>query len=288
MSTVCRFLVKFASLILGTLHCFDRVIFKGHLTLTAATELERFVDYVLKVRRSEFMRTLAPQWSDRLVAHAQDVARKAQRTYLYRTGSFKKEQWAESVIREQRLEDGLVGILCTLETCNSFALVPGERRPRFVSRPRQQRVLYYYFLDPQLGLIHVRLQTWAPFTLQVYVNGHDWLAQQLLRLRIGFVQQHNAFLQIDDFAAAQRQADRFAQLDWPKILTRYGRLVNPLLARELQGYKLRWAVDQAEFATDLLFENTSTLSGLYRKLLQFAALTFTPQGHPGWRRRGRR
>jgi hypothetical protein len=277
MSTVCRFLVKFASLILGTLHCFDRVIFKGHLALAAPSELERFVDWVLKVRRSHFMQTLAPQWSDRLVTHAQDMARQAQRTYLYRTGSFKKDQWAEQLIRDQRLEEGLVGILCTLETCNSFALVPGEGRPRFVSKPRQQRVLYYYFLDPQLGLIHVRLQTWAPFTLQVYVNGHDWLAQQLLRLRIGFVQQHNAFTQIDDFAQAQRQADRFAKLDWAKILTRYGRRVNPLLSKELQRYKLRWVVDQAEFATDLLFENASALSGLYRKLLQFAALTFTPK-----------
>lgn len=277
MSTFCRFLVKFASLILGTLQCFDRVIFKGHLAMAAPSELERFVDWILKVRRSHFMNTIAPQWSDRLVAHARDFALKAQRTYLYRTGSFKKDQWAEQLIREQRLEEGLVGILCTLETCNSFALIPGEGRPRFVSKPRQQRVLYYYFLDPQLGLIHVRLQTWAPFTLQVYVNGHDWLAQQLLRLRIGFVQQHNAFTQIDDFAQAQRQADRFAKLDWAKILTRYGRLVNPLLTKELNRYTLRWVVDQAEFATDLLFANASALSGLYRKLLQFAALTFTPK-----------
>ena len=113
--------------------------------------------------------------------------------------------------------------------------MPGDKRPRFVSEPRQQRVLYYYFLDPQLGLIHVRLQTWAPFTLQVYVNGHDWLAQQMVRLGLGFVQQHNAFTQLDDPAKAQRQADRFAQLDWTKILDRYGRLVNPLLA---QGTRL--------------------------------------------------
>jgi hypothetical protein len=36
--------------------------------------------------------------------------------------------------------------------------------------------LYFYFLDRQLGLIHVKLQTWFPFPLQVYVNGHEWLA----------------------------------------------------------------------------------------------------------------
>src|SRR4029077_7394902 len=180
-------------------------------------------------------------------------------------------------IRIASLVHGLAGILCTQETCNSFKLVPGDRRPRFVSCPRAQRVLYYYFLDPQLGLIHVRLQTWAPFTLQVYVNGHDWLAQQMARLGLGFVQKHNAFTQLDEPAKAQRQADRFARLDWTKILGRYGRLVNPLLGQELARHRVRWVVDQAEFATDLLFPSPGVLTGLYHKLLQFATLTFTPK-----------
>jgi len=277
MSIVCRFLVKFSSLIVCTLHCFDRVIFKGHLAMAAPSELERFVDYVLRVRRCQFINVLAPQFSESLVEHAQRFAQKRGRTYLYRTGSFKKDQWAEHLLREQRIEGGLVGILCTQETCNSFTLVPGDKRPRFISKPRQQRVLYYYFLDPQLGLIHVRLQTWAPFTLQVYVNGHDWLAQQMVRLGMGFVLKHNAFTQLDDPAKAQRQADRFAKLDWSKILKRYGQLVNPLLRKELSCYRVHWVVDQAEFATDLVFQNPSALSGLYQQLLQFAALTFTPK-----------
>jgi hypothetical protein len=277
MNTVWQFLTKFASLIVGTLHCFDRVIFKGHLAVAAPKELERFVDYVLKVRRCHFMNKIAPEWSERLVEHAKRFADKAGRTFLYRTGSFKKDKWAEQLLREQRIESGLVGVLCTLETCNSFALVPGDKRPRFISKPRQQRVLYYYFLDPQLGLIHVRLQTWAPFTLQVYVNGHDWLAQQMVRLEMGFVQKHNAFTQIDDFAKAQRQADRFAKLDWPKILNRYAHQVNPLLRKELARYRPRWVVDQAEFATDLLFKSPAALTGLYQKLLQFATVTFTPK-----------
>lgn len=277
MDTVCRFLTKFASLIVCTLHCFDRVIFKGHLALASPRELERFVDYLLKVRRSHFMKVLAPAYSDRLVEHAQRLAKKAGRTYLYRTGSFRKDHWAEQLIREQRIESGLVGVLCTQETCNSFKLVPGDNRPYFISSPRGQRVLYYYFLDPQLGLIHVRLQTWAPFTLQVYVNGHDWLAQQMVRLRLGFVQKHNAFTQLDEPAKAQRQADRFARLDWTKVLGRYGRLVNPLLDHDLACYRVRWVVDQAEFASDLLFTSPGVLTGLYQKLIAFATLTFTPK-----------
>ena len=40
-------------------------------------------------------------------------------------------------------------------------------------------MLYYSYNDPEFGLMHVRIQTWFPLTIQVYVNGHDWLARQL-------------------------------------------------------------------------------------------------------------
>lgn len=67
MSTVWSFLVKFASLIVWKLDCFDRVIFEGHLAMASVKELERFVDYGLRVRGSEFIEGIAPQWSERLV-----------------------------------------------------------------------------------------------------------------------------------------------------------------------------------------------------------------------------
>src|SRR3954449_12772221 len=282
MKTLSRFVAKFTSLIVAVLSCFDRVLFKGHLALAAPHELERFVDCTLKVRRSDFMKTLAPQYSDRLVAHAQDWAQKEGRTYVYRTGQFRKDEWAQNLIRDQGISEGLVGILCTQETCPCFALVPGPQRPQFVSRNRQQRVLSYYSLDPQFGLIHVRLQTRLPFTVQVYVNGHEWLAQQMVQKKLGFVQQHNAFTQLDDPAQAQRLSDRFARLDWPKILDRWARQVNPLLQELFPGYSLHWVVDQAEYATDLVFKSRAALAGLYRALLDYAVRTFTPKNILGF------
>jgi len=64
-------------------------------------------------------------------------------------------------------------------SCPSFKLAYGKDRPSFVSRKVPQRVLYHYFIDRDLGLMHVRMQTWAPFTCQVYVNGHEYVARQL-------------------------------------------------------------------------------------------------------------
>ena len=96
MKTLSRFVVKFTSSIVALLSCFDRVIFKGHLALSAPCKLEYFVDCVLKVRRSDFMKTLAPQYSNRLVVHARNCAAKAGRTYAYHTGQFRKDEWAST------------------------------------------------------------------------------------------------------------------------------------------------------------------------------------------------
>src|SRR5256885_8826233 len=42
---------------------------------------------------------------------------------------------------------------------------------------RQCLQLYYYFRDRELGLIHVKLQSWFPFQMQIYLNGHERTAR---------------------------------------------------------------------------------------------------------------
>jgi hypothetical protein len=277
MKPVCSFVAKFATLISWVLSCFDRVIFKGHLPISRATEFERFVDYVVKIRRTDFLRVLAPKWSDRLVEHAKGFAQKCGRPWEYHPGDVDKDAWAKEQLARSPVQHGLVGVLCVMEACRTFKLAPGQDRPGFVSRKVPQRVLYYYFVDKELGLMHVRLQTWAPFTCQVYANGHDYVARQLKKQGITFEQVDNAFVQLADPAAAQRCADRFAKLPWPKILERYARRVNPLLHAELQGLSHYWVIDQGEYATDLCFTSKHALAGLFERLLAFALLTFSPK-----------
>lgn len=277
MRIVCSFLVKFSSLISWTLSCFDRVIFKGHLPISQPAKFEGFVDYVLKIRRTDFLKVLGPQWSERVVEHSRRIAQTNDRPWEYCSGGVDKDAWAKKQLDRAPVLQGLVGVLCVMEACPTFKLAPQAERPGFVIRKVPQRVLYYYFVDKELGLMHVRLQTWAPFTCQVYVNGHDYVARQLRKKSIAFEQVDNAFVQLRDAAAAQRCANRFAKLAWPKILERYTRQVNPLLHAELKGLSHYWVVDQAEYATDVCFASAHALAGLFERLLVFALLTFTPK-----------
>ena len=174
------------------------------------------------------------------------------------------------------ITEGLICVLCCMETCPSFKLLYGKEHPRLINARRPQRVLYFYLLDPNLGLIYIRLATWFPFTVQVYVNGHSWLAQQMLKKRLGFNLQDNAFTALEDPEATQKLADSFATLNWTKILDRLIRDLHPLMKeRWFRGLRYYWVVDQAEYATDLIFTSREALAGLYSRLLDHAAVNFS-------------
>jgi len=48
------------------------------------------------------------------------------------------------------------------------------------------------------------VQTWFPFTLQVYVNGHEWLARQMDKRGLRYRRLENAFLWLEDPGRVQR------------------------------------------------------------------------------------
>ena len=267
---------SFAEIIVAVLNCFDRVIFKGYLPFGGEEHLNGWVDGVLTMRRKDFLPFLQ-QHSQALVDHAQRQAGQAGRPYEYRQGKFKKEQFIQKLIHDERLTDGLVAVLCVQETCRTVCLKYGKHRPRLAFKRRPQRVLYYYHLDREFGLMHVRLETWFPYTVQVYVNGHDWLARQMLKRQLGFVQHDNAFTQLDDPAKAQQLADRFAGLNWVKQLTKWARQVNPHIGQGgwLANTNYYWVTAQAEYATDILFDGRSKLCELFPRLLAHAAVNFS-------------
>ena len=66
------------------------------------------------------------------------------------------------------------------------------------------------FPGPDLGLCYVRVPTWCPFRLQIYCNGHSYLARQLSKRHIEYRVLDNAFGWIADFERAQKLADDFS------------------------------------------------------------------------------
>ena len=84
----------------------------------------------------------------------------------------------------------------------------------------------------------------------------------------------NVFAWIEALPQAQRLANRFSPLDWPRILNRYASRVVPQLDDVLYGCQYYWVAAQAEYSTDVMFKTTEGLRDLYPRLLSHSTLCF--------------
>jgi hypothetical protein len=217
-------------------------------------------------------------FSQQLVDHGKRLAVQLGAPYEFRPGRVKKEKLIDRVDRERKHPDGLLAVLCVQECCTSVKLCYAEGKPELKYAPRPQRVLYYYYNNPVFGRIYVRIQTWFPYPVQIYVNGHDWLAHQMANLRLGFVQDDNAFTELDDPKKAQELANRLPGLDWPRILWQWTKPLMPLLKHDwFKRLWYDWTIEECEYSTDLLFRSKKALGDLYPVLVNHAVLQLSAE-----------
>ena len=269
------FFQQFVSLIVASLGCVDRMIVKGHLFLGNDEMLNRFVDPLMK--RKDFI-PFVQGMSQQLVDFAKQLANETDAPYHYLQGKHRKESLVDQIERERKQTDGLIAVLCCQETCRTVKLRYGKLRPWLQFAYRPQRVLYYYFNDTEFGRMYIRIQTWFPFTVQIYVNGHNWLQRELIKHNVGFVQEDNCFTQLDSPERAQQLSDRFPHMAWVSRLNEWVRRVTPPLRQHpvLRDMKYRWYIDQFEYSTDVIFKEHQ-LTTLYRRLLDYAVVSFSAQ-----------
>jgi hypothetical protein len=154
-----------------------------------------------------------------------------------------------------------------------FALAGGAIRPRL----RKCLHLYFYVIDRELGFIHIRLQTWFPFQIQIYLNGHEWLARQLERRGVAFERYENTFLSIADLPLAQRLCASFVKRRWIRLFDAFARRVNPWLPviRKLDFGSYYWCIDACEVSTDLMWRDRSSLLRVLDDLFDYALRAFS-------------
>ena len=264
------FIKKHENLITGSISVFDRIIFKGYLPISYPESAEKF--FTRRGMLLKEFKDFTKFQTERLRAQAQKLAEKAQRPYEYLNGYVRKEEYVRKIAKRDGITEGLICVLARNEENHSFALRYGEKRPRLKKNKPRCLTLYFYYFDRHFGFMHVRLSTWMPFPIQIYINGHDWLARQLTAKHIGFEQMENAFLSVDSCCKAQDIADRFPTLKWEKILHVFARRVNPLLKTVLSGMEYYWVIDQAEYATDVMFKQHAVLDELYLNWQKHAAV----------------
>lgn len=266
-------LERYENNISGVLGCFDRVVVTGTLTEIAHPAAMAGRLLAEGVRCFDIGKFADPL-RQRIRANAERVAAQegVQIEYLAKSKGVRKEEIIHKIVRERGDHPGLVHVLSVMESCHTFKPWHDKGSAKTGLRMRQGKCLTYYFylIDPDLGLMYVRVPTWLPCRLQIYFNGHNWLAGQLDKNAIGYEMCDNAFIRIEDWERARQIAHGFKVEQWERKFNRLAKRFCPVQDTFKRGY--RWSVMQVEYALDVVFKNDSVLPPLYEEISRQAVL----------------
>ncbi len=193
----------------GELSCFDRMIFTGTLpTVCYAQGMTSYL-YSTKIRIFDYPQFAEP-FKAQIRNNAEQIAKSNGIEIEYVAKSYlRKEDLVKKVLDKRGTQTGLVHILSAMESCSSYKPWHDKRSGKTFLKGSMSKCLhyYFYFIDPYLGYGYIRVPTWCPFKLQVYINGHNILANELKKQDIKFSMIDNAFDYIEDFSKAQEICD---------------------------------------------------------------------------------
>src|SRR5215210_817301 len=279
-----KFINKYRDHINGVLSGFDRLVFRGSLRRLNYGYWNEKLDAFVAQGMEQYLwqnKILFKDYLDHVKRVSQRVkqnsigafARGGMPTPFLRNPSADKEAKAREIAAEKKVESGLVCALSTVEPSLTFE----HRGTHMVRRMKPCQVVYQYQIHPQVGWMYARLQTWFPFSIQVGLNGREWLARQMDRAGLKYRQQGNCFVWIEDYAEAQKLMDQQLKMDWTGLLNGFAEQLNPLHESLFAHYPASyyWTTYQSEWATDIVFAEADFLKRLMPLLVRHGMLSFS-------------
>ena len=285
-------LTKLGTKIKGVLEGFDRIVFKGHIKpLCHAAGMTTFLHYngILYKDYHNWITTK----SAIICQDAEDYTKshcgpKASIQYLS-SYNIRKEALAHEHQLQTGIKTGLIGTWSCVESCNTYksALNKDSGRIQIKYERSKCKHLYFYYDHADYGFMSIRLQTWAPYDIQIALNGRQWLKRLLDKSGCNYILHGNKFLDIDDYALAQQLLNSQLDTRWIDMLTGFLADVFPSM-RSVIGEDLdyHWTLWQSEWAKDYVFADPNLLDAYMPPLLRHAFITGTSErviryfGHP--------
>jgi hypothetical protein len=271
------FIQRFAGKIFGALHGFDRIRLRGTKRFLANTKgMLNFLwqEGVLLKHFKEYASAVTSKVRD---TGEQEAIQQGRPVEYFSSSKTDKEAWAKEVVKRDGIREGLIGVVKCVEPCWSYEIHRDREKKQIDLRGFEGKCLhqYHYFQDRELGLLHVRLQTWFPLTMHVCLNGREWLARRMNKAGLLYEQRDNCFAWIADWEQAQRLADEQLRTDWPALLNRLANQANPALAQVFAHNPVPyyWSMDETEWASDVAFRSAAELADLSPRLYRHSMLT---------------
>jgi hypothetical protein len=272
------FLQTLAGLVFGVLSGYDRLMFRGHLRqMWYPAGMNCYCNFN-GVKLTEF-KAHAQRVTEKLIEASQAEAKRLGRPIEYLASpKLRKEDHARKIAGRDDIRNGLIAVFSCVEPCSSFTLRGNGATKKLEFRPEMRKCLhlYHYYQHPVFGFLYARVQTWFPFTIQIGLNGREWLTRRLDAAGLSYRRHDNCVSWVEDLPRAQRLLDAQLRVNWPQLLNEVRRRVHPshpeLLGKFRTDYY--WSLKQSEWASDVLFKKPEELQQRYGHWLRFALTNY--------------
>ena len=139
----------------------------------------------------------------------------------------------------------------------------------FDKKDRRVTVYYFYLWDASFGPAFIKICTYCPWPVKVWVNGHEWAKQQARKIGFAFTELSNGFASAEDPAVLQKICDALQPGTINVFFERWlSRLPLPLGAADHDaGYWWELSMAQVEVSRTIVFTQPRYARAFFEALI---------------------
>ncbi len=253
MPTVTRLLQDHVTL---TCECLDRMYLNGYIpTLQTPGQLARF--YSDHRGQPIVSPVLCGQHTTTFVRAVETFAAQHRIPMVHFPKHARKEEIARKYFARYRGEEGVVLIGVAQERMRGFrATKTASGQFSWTRQPICVKHFYFYLLDRDFGPAFIKIGTYLPFPIKVWLNGHEWVKRQLTQAGIPYQPLDNGILSVADPLRCQALCDRLSAAHVDAFFRKWlRRLPHPFTAADRRaGYRYQLSVIQLEVSATHVFQ----------------------------------
>lgn len=265
----------------GIFESFDRIIINGYLLNLC--NYKQFLYYLIQnnIKLKDFDKFALEQTSSLCDNIENYVNSNNAKIHYLNSGKIDKDSYAKNIFEQNPDKKGLIVALSTVELCNTMTVKPNKetKKLEISSRATKCKHYYFYYNDEEFGWMFLKIQTWFPYNVQIYINGREYCSKLFDKNNIKYEMYNNSFSYIEDFDQAQKIANGILN---KKISDSFDGLVSNINnhlpnIESIFSHSYYWCIDQCEFATDINFKSRDDLSLFYKTLVETTYFTFSSE-----------
>ena len=200
----------------------------------------------------------------------EEFAKNKQLSCDYVEPKVRKEDFVEKYRQrfEKKEKFGVYYIMKTIENESTFRVVRPNRKDcdhdNYLSKTRKPFTHYYFYIhDNVLGNMSIRIASYLPFKITVYLNEHSYLERCFKKKKILHKKRDNAFINIKDIDRLLKAKEDFT----PELIRERINYWLDQIGPKLEKFPLTYDffMDQIEMARNFVFKDNFLIRELFNR-----------------------